>query len=109
MEELGKAMGGKGNLAILIGELSDEPAHGRTDGIKQVVKEQFPNIKVTREQIGHWKREQGKTIMGDWLASGQQIGGVAANNDEMALGGPGGYQGLREDWQDPRGRHRWHP
>jgi ABC-type sugar transport system substrate-binding protein len=34
-------MGGKGNLVILIGELSDEPAHGRTDGIKQVVKEQF--------------------------------------------------------------------
>ena len=86
MEELGKAMGGKGNLAILIGELSDEPAHGRTDGIKQVVKEQFPNIKVTREQTGHWKREQGKTITEDWLASGQQIDGVAANNDEMALG-----------------------
>ena len=86
MEELGKAMGGKGNLVILIGELSDEPAHGRTDGIKQVVKEQFPNIKVTREQTGHWKREQGKTLMEDWLASGQQIDGVAANNDEMALG-----------------------
>ena len=86
MEELGKAMGGKGNLAILIGELSDEPAHGRTDGIKQVVKEQFPNIKVTREQTGHWKRESGKTIMEDWLASGQQLDGVAANNDEMALG-----------------------
>ena len=86
MEELGEAMGGKGNLAILIGELSDEPAHGRTDGIKQVVKEQFPNIKVTREQTGHWKRESGKTIMEDWLASGQQIDGVAANNDEMALG-----------------------
>jgi inositol transport system substrate-binding protein len=68
MEELGKAMGGKGNLVILIGELSDEPAHGRTDGIKQVVKEQFPNIKVTREQTGHWKREPGKTIMEDWLA-----------------------------------------
>jgi len=86
MEELGKAMGGKGNLGILIGELSDEPAHGRTDGIKQVVKEQFANIRVTREQTGHWKREQGKTIMEDWLASGQEIDGVAANNDEMALG-----------------------
>ena len=86
MEELGKAMGGKGNLSILIGELSDEPAHGRTDGIKQVVKEQFPNIKVTREQTGHWKRESGKTIMEDWLASGQELDGVAANNDEMALG-----------------------
>src|SRR4029077_14499810 len=86
MEELRKAMGGKGNLAILIGELSDEPAHGRTDGIKQVVKEQFRNIKVTRQQTGHWKRESGKTIMEDWLASGQQVDGVAANNDEMALG-----------------------
>ena len=86
MEELGKAMSGKGNLAILVGELSDEPAHGRTDGIKQVVKEQFPNIKVTREQTGHWKRAEGKTIMENWLASGQQIDGVAANNDEMALG-----------------------
>src|SRR5271163_410125 len=63
-----------------------KPAHGSTDGIKQVVKEQFPNIKVTREQTGHWKREPGKTIMEDWLASGQQIDGVAANNDEMALG-----------------------
>jgi inositol transport system substrate-binding protein len=86
MEELGKALGGKGKLAILIGELSDEPAHGRTDGIKQVVKKQFPKIKVTREQTGHWKREPGKTIMEDWLASGEQIDGVAANNDEMALG-----------------------
>jgi inositol transport system substrate-binding protein len=86
MEELGKCMDGKGNLVILTGELSDEPAHGRTDGIKQVVKEKFPNIKVVREQTGHWKREQGKTIMEDWLASGQQIDGVAANNDEMALG-----------------------
>src|SRR6202043_685752 len=86
MEELGKAMSGKGNLAILIGELSDEPAHGRTDGIKQVVKEQFPNIKVTREQTGHWKREPGKTIMEDWLASGQQIDGVAGNKTKKALG-----------------------
>jgi hypothetical protein len=83
---MGKAMGGKGNLDILIGELSDEPAHGSTEGIKQVVKEQFPHINVTREQTGHWKREQGKTIMEDWLASGQEIDGVAANNDEMALG-----------------------
>ncbi len=33
-----------------------------------------------------FKRELGKTIMEDWLASGQEIDGVAANNDEMALG-----------------------
>jgi inositol transport system substrate-binding protein len=86
MEELGKAMGGKGNLVILMGELSNEAAIGRTDGIKKVVKEKFPDIKIVREQSGNWKREQGKTIMENWLASGQQIDGVASNNDEMALG-----------------------
>src|SRR6201995_5169592 len=67
MEELGKAMGGKGNLVILMGELSNEAAIGRTDGIKQVVKEKFPNIKIVREQTGNWQRVQGKTIMENWL------------------------------------------
>jgi inositol transport system substrate-binding protein len=86
MEELGKAMGGKGNLVILMGELSNEAAIGRTDGIKQVVKEKYPNIKIIREETGNWQRVQGKTIMENWLASGQEINGVASNNDEMALG-----------------------
>src|ERR1700731_2484859 len=86
MDELGKAMGGKGNLVILMGELSNEAALGRTDGIKKVVKEKFPDIKITREQTGNWQRVQGKTIMENWLASGQEIDGVASNNDEMALG-----------------------
>src|SRR5215831_670840 len=86
MEELGKVMNGKGNLVILMGELSNEAAIGRTDGIKKVAKEKFPDIKIVREQTGNWKREQGKTIMENWLASGQEIDGVASNNDEMALG-----------------------
>jgi len=86
MEELGQAMGGKGNLVILMGELSNEAAIGRTEGIKKICKEKFPGIKVIREQTGNWKREQGKTIMENWLASGDVINGVASNNDEMALG-----------------------
>ena len=86
MEELGKCMGGKGNLAILVGELSNEAAIKRTEGIKKVCKEKYPNIKIVREQTGNWKREQGKTLMENWLASGQEIDGVASDNDEMALG-----------------------
>ena len=69
-----------------MGTLNHEAAIGRTDGIKQVVKGKFPDIKIVREQVGNWKRAEGKTIMENWLASGQQIDGVAANNDEMALG-----------------------
>jgi inositol transport system substrate-binding protein len=86
MEEVGKCMGGKGNVVILMGELSNEATLARTDGIKKVIKEKFPDIKVTREQTANWSRAEGKTVMENWLASGQEIDGVAANNDEMALG-----------------------
>ena len=86
MEELGKCMGGKGNVVILMGELTNEAAINRTEGIKKVIKEKFPDIKVTREQTGNWRRVDGKTVMENWLASGQEIDGVASNNDEMALG-----------------------
>ncbi len=48
MEELGKAMGGKGNVAILMGELSNEAAIGRTDGIKKVVKEKLTRWRWVR-------------------------------------------------------------
>jgi inositol transport system substrate-binding protein len=86
MEELGRIMGGKGNIAILMGELSNEATHSRVDGVKKVIKEKYPGIKVIREQTGNWRREEGRTIMENWLASGDQIDGVAANNDEMAIG-----------------------
>ena len=86
MEELGKCMGGKGNVVILLGELSNEATQARTDGIKKVIKEKFPDIKVTREQTADWTREKAKSVMENWLASGQEIDGVASNNDEMALG-----------------------
>src|SRR6516225_5452692 len=54
MEELGKCMGGKGNVVILMGELSNEATRARTDGIKKVIKEKFPDIKVIREQTANW-------------------------------------------------------
>jgi DNA-binding LacI/PurR family transcriptional regulator len=66
MEELGKCMGGKGNLAILMGELSNEATIARTDGVKKVIKEKFPDIKVTREQTANWTREQAKNPIRKW-------------------------------------------
>jgi len=79
-------MGGKGNVVILMGELYNEATINRTDGIKKVIREQYPDIKVIREQTGNMQRDQGRTIMENWLASGDKIDGVASNNDEMALG-----------------------
>jgi inositol transport system substrate-binding protein len=86
MTELGRLMGGKGNIVIMMGELAHEASRNRTAGIKQVIAEKYPGIKVVEEQAGNWKRGEGKTLMENWLASGMPIDGVASCNDEMALG-----------------------
>lgn len=86
MTELGRLMGGKGNIVIMLGELAHEASRNRTAGIKQVIAEKYPDIKVLAEQSANWKRDQGRTLMENWLASGMPINGVAATNDEMALG-----------------------
>jgi inositol transport system substrate-binding protein len=85
MEWIAEKLGGKGNVVILMGNLSQEAAQQRTAGVKQVV-EKFPDIKITKEQTGNWDRAQGLAVMENWLATGDQIDAVASNNDEMAIG-----------------------
>jgi inositol transport system substrate-binding protein len=85
MQELAKLAEGKGNVVILIGDPANEAAVLRTKGCKDVVAEN-PDMKVTKEQSGNWYREEGLSIMENWLQTGEQIDVVCANNDEMALG-----------------------
>jgi len=86
MTELGRLMAGKGNIVIMLGELAHEASRNRSAGIKQVIAEKYPNIHILAEQTANWKRDEGKTLMENWLASGMKIHGVASTNDEMALG-----------------------
>ena len=58
MEALAKAMNGKGNVAILLGDLANESTRDRTKGVEEVVAK-YPNIKIQA---------------------------IASNNDEMAIG-----------------------
>ena len=46
-----------------MGELSNEATIARTDGIKKVIKEKFPDIKVTREQTANWTPKGGKRCL----------------------------------------------
>lgn len=86
MEALAEKMGGKGNIVILQGNLGNEAARMRTEGVKKVIQEKYPDIKIVAEQTAKWQRELGMQIMENWLQSGMQIDAVAANNDEMAIG-----------------------
>lgn len=85
MQALAERMGGEGNVAIMLGELSSGATHQRTEGVKEVAAE-YPGIRIVAEQPANYLRTEAMDLMNNWIVGGQQIDAIAANNDEMALG-----------------------
>jgi inositol transport system substrate-binding protein len=85
MRYLAEKMGGKGNLAIMLGLLSNNATHNRTQGVKDVLKD-YPDIHIVEEQSADWQRSKAMDLMNNWIVSGKKIDAVAANADEMAIG-----------------------
>ncbi|PTM57905.1 sugar ABC transporter substrate-binding protein [Desmospora activa] len=85
MEEVEKLLEGKGNVAIMTGELGHESQIKRTEGNQEVVKKN-PEMKVVREGTAKYQRAEGIRLMENWIQSGTKIDAVVANNDEMAIG-----------------------
>lgn len=85
MKAMAEAMGGKGNIVILHGSYGHEPEIRRQQGYMNILKD-YPDIKIVAEDTANWYRDQGMQVMENWLASGLKIDGVAAHNDEMAIG-----------------------
>jgi inositol transport system substrate-binding protein len=86
MEYLGELMGGTGEIAILMGQLNHEAAQDRTRGVKEIISEKYPNIKVVAEQTGNWMRNEGVNVVENWLTGYPNLKAIASNNDEMAMG-----------------------
>jgi len=80
-----KKIGEKGNVGILLGSLGSAPQIGRTKGSKDVFAK-YPGIKVIREQTANFQRPEAVSVVENWLASGDKIDAIVANNDEMAIG-----------------------
>ncbi|MDT0176524.1 sugar ABC transporter substrate-binding protein [Enterobacter sp. BRE11] len=85
MEALAKMANYKGNVAIMIGNLTDAGALQRTKDVEQVVAK-YPGMKVVQKQPANYARNEGMDLMLNWLGNGEDIDIVAANNDEMAIG-----------------------
>lgn len=85
MRFLAEKLGGKGTVAIIMGDLAQNATHDRTEGAKQVLKD-FPGIKVVEQQSAEWQRNKGMDLTSNWLLAGTQFDGIVANNDEMAIG-----------------------
>ncbi|WP_019006929.1 sugar ABC transporter substrate-binding protein [Cohnella laeviribosi] len=85
MEEVAKLLGGKGNIAIMTGQLGQEAQIKRTEGNKQVIGK-YPDMSIVLEGTASWDRAKGMALMENWLNSGKKIDAVVSNNDEMAIG-----------------------
>ncbi len=85
MEALAKKMNYKGNVAILMGALSNEEARERTRAVEAVIGK-YKNMKVIEKQTAKWQRNEAVDVVSGWLLNQRPIDAIAANNDEMAIG-----------------------
>ena len=80
-----ECMKGKGDVAIMMGELASNATDQRTAGNKEVFAK-HPDIKVVVEQTANYQRNQAIDLMTNWITTGEKFDAIAANNDEMAIG-----------------------
>ncbi len=82
-----KLLGGKGDILVLMGELSNESARARTKDIEDVIAtKDCSGMKIVDKREGKWSRTQGQDITMNWLSSGTKFDAIVSNNDEMAIG-----------------------
>ena len=85
MDRAIKDLGGKGNIAILLGPLGSEAQIGRSKGYSDALAG-YPDIKVVFEETGEWTTENGLRLAENWLQTGIKIDAFVCQNDGMALG-----------------------
>ena len=85
MEALAKRMNYRGNVAILMGALSNEEARERTRTVETVIAK-YKQMAVIEKQTARWQRNEAVDVVSGWLLNQRPIDAIAANNDEMAIG-----------------------
>jgi inositol transport system substrate-binding protein len=86
-KEICKLLGGKGNILVIEGQLSNQAAVQRTKDIHEVIATpDCSGIKIIAEQTAEWDRTKGQNLMTNWLSKGMQFDAVVSNNDEMVIG-----------------------
>lgn len=86
-QQVCKLLGGKGQVLVLMGELSNEAARTRTKDIDDVLAtKECSGIKIADKREGKWSRTAAQDITTNWLSSGVKFDAIISNNDEMALG-----------------------
>lgn len=78
-------IGGKGNIAILLGPRGSEGQIGRSAGYTKALAE-YPDVSVVFEDEAAWTTEDALRLAENWLSTGTEINAFVSQNDNMALG-----------------------
>jgi galactofuranose transport system substrate-binding protein len=85
-DQLVKALGGTGKVAILLGASGNNVTTDRTNGFKDELRQKAPGVQITFQQTGDFAREKGQQVTEQLIQSHPDVDGLYAENDEMALG-----------------------
>ncbi|KXF79068.1 rhizopine-binding protein [Paramesorhizobium deserti] len=87
MKEVCRILGGKGEIVVLMGELSNQAARQRTQDVEDVIAtDECKDIKILDKQTGNWQRTLGTDLVTNWISAGLKPNAIVSNNDEMAIG-----------------------
>ncbi len=82
-----KLLGGKGDILVIEGELSNQAAVQRTKDIHEVIAApECSGMKIIAELTAEWDRTKARDLMTNWLSKGMKYDAIVSNNDEMAIG-----------------------
>src|SRR5215469_5209036 len=87
MLEVCRLLQGRGDIVIMMGELTNQSARQRTQDVHDVIaRPQCHGIQTLAKQTANWKRTEAADLMTNWLSAGLRPHAVVANDDEMAIG-----------------------
>ncbi len=85
-EWMTEKLGGKGQVAIVIGMPKAFAARERTAGFKEWIEKNDSGLEVIAEQNADWDRQKAKELAATWIQQNPDLKGIFCNNDTMALG-----------------------
>lgn len=83
---LGTAIGGKGEIAMLIGARGNYVSDTREKGFSDALAKDFPDVKVVSIQPAGWDPTKGADVAQTWMTTYPELKGIWSMSDTQLLG-----------------------
>lgn len=81
-----KALGEKGEVAIMYGNIGQSGQIFRKEGVEKSLLTPCPEIKLVADQTANWERDKALQLAEDWILRFPNLKAILCQNDDMAMG-----------------------